>query len=106
MIAEEDKVIIRFTTHGIQVQNLKRRFLNHHSQRSSLVKGPTNVVNFVGGPNRPLWSPGQVGLTILKARGISETSPIGTTTATTRKPSLGCSMPSKQNNYNKALSTT
>ncbi len=35
------------------VQNLKRRFLNHCSQRSLLVKGPTNVVNFVGGPNRP-----------------------------------------------------
>lgn len=35
------------------VQNLKRHFLNYCSQRSLLVKGPTNVVNFVGGPNRP-----------------------------------------------------
>jgi len=35
------------------VQNLKRHSLNHCSQRSLLVKGPTNVVNFVGGLNRP-----------------------------------------------------
>lgn len=47
-----------FLAFGVRnsVQNLKRRFLSYCSQRSVLVKGPTNVVNFVDGPNRPYGS--------------------------------------------------